>query len=108
MANNGNEPLYPADGVKTCKEITNSIKRIYEDYSQVYCNNFKEIKAILDNTKLLASWVNQIQIAETVKELEALYAESNTLDMDALRLRTLFERLDQLSDRGFFVRATEK
>jgi len=90
----GGSPQYPQDAIKTCKEIANNIQRIYDEYATIYSSNFKEIKNIIADTKNVSAMVNQIQLNQTLRDVEALYMESKTLDADNLRLKTLFDRLE--------------
>lgn len=60
----------------------------------IYSNNFKEIRSIISDTKNVSVMVNQIQLNQTLREVEALYSESRTMDADNLRLKTLFDRLE--------------
>lgn len=92
--NKGTQIQYPQDAIKSCKEIANSIQRIYDEYTTIYSNNFKEIKSIIADTKNVSAMVNQIQLNQTLRDVEVLYTESKTLDGDNLRLRTLFDRLE--------------
>ena len=89
---------FPPDAIKSCKEIANNIKRTYDDYSSIYNSNFKEIKSIISDTKSVGTNINQIQLIKTIKYLEALYTESKNMDTDNLRLKTLFERLDDMAE----------
>ncbi len=92
--NKGGQVQYPQDAIKTCKEIANSIQRIYDEYTTIYSNNFKEIRSIIADTKNVSAMVNQIQLNQTLRDVETLYTESKSLDADNLRLKTLFERLE--------------
>ncbi len=93
--NKGNGQVqYPPDAIKTCKELANNIQRIYDEYTTIYNNNYKEIKAILADTKNVSAMVNQVQLNQTIRDIEALYTESKTMDTDNLRLKTLFDRLE--------------
>jgi len=85
---------YPQDAIKSCKEIANNIQRIYDEYTTIYNNNFKEIKSIIADTKNVSAMVNQIQLNQTLRDLESLYTESKAMDADNLRLKTLFDRLE--------------
>lgn len=85
---------FPQDAVKSCKEIANNIQRIYEEYAEVYNNNFKEIKGIISDSKNMSVMVDQLQLNKTLRELEGLYTESKNIDNENLRLKTLFERLE--------------
>jgi hypothetical protein len=94
LSKGNNQVQYPLDAIKTCKEIANSIQRIYDEYSAIYNSNFKEIRSIISDTKNVSAMVNQIQLNQTLGDVEALYSESKTLDADNLRLKTLFDRLE--------------
>jgi hypothetical protein len=89
-----NPAQYPQDATKTCKEIANSIQRIYDEYTAIYNNNFREIKSIISDTRNVSVMVNHIQLNQTLRDVEALYTESRSIDADNLRLRTLFDRLE--------------
>jgi hypothetical protein len=92
--NKGTQVQYPSDAIKTCKEIANNIQRIYDEYTSIYNCNFKEIRSIISDTKNVSTMVNQIQLNQTLRDVESLYSESRALDADNLRLRTLFDRLE--------------
>jgi len=93
--NKGNDQVqYPQDAIKSIKETANNIQRIYEEYTTIYNNNFKEIKSIIADTKNVSAMVNQIQLNQTLRDLESLYTESKAMDADNLRLKTLFDRLE--------------
>jgi len=94
LNNSKNQIQFPQDAIKSCKEIANNIQRIYNDYTLIYNNNFKEIKSIISDTKNISPMVDQIQLNKTLKDLESLYTESKTMDSDNLRLKTLFDRLE--------------
>jgi hypothetical protein len=85
---------FPNDGVKTCKEIANSIQRIYDEYASIYSNNFKEIKNIISDTKSASITVDQLQLNKTLRDVESMYNESKNTDAGSMRLKTLFERLE--------------
>jgi hypothetical protein len=85
---------YPPDATKTCKEIANNIQRIYDEYTAIYNNNFREIRSIISDTRNVSVMVNHIQLNQTLRDVEALYTESRSIDADNLRLRTLFDRLE--------------
>ncbi len=90
----GSQIQFPQDAVKGCKEIANNIQRIYDEYASVYNSNYKEIKTVISDTKTVGTGVDGIKLNNTLKELEALYAESKSSDVTNLRLKTLFERLE--------------
>jgi hypothetical protein len=87
---------YPSDAVKSCKDIANNIRRIYDDYATLYDNNFEEIRDIIADTKPLSGNIDKTQLNETIREVELLYNESKGMDADNLRLKTLFERLERV------------
>jgi len=89
--------VFPPDAIRSCKDIANSIKRTYDDYAAIYNNNFKEIKSIISDTKNVSTGVNQSQLNKTIKDLETLYTESKNMDIDNMRLKTLFDRLDAVT-----------
>lgn len=94
-ANNSKGQIqFPQDAIKSCKEIANNIQRIYNEYTIIYNNNFKEIKSIISDTRNISAMVDQIQLNKTLKDLETLYNESKSMDADNLRLKTLFDRLE--------------
>ncbi|HEX6915962.1 MAG TPA: hypothetical protein VF145_12015 [Chitinophagaceae bacterium] len=90
------EAVFPADAISGCKAIANNIQRIYDDYSALYDNNYKVIRSIITDTRSACSGIDQVKLNKTMKELEALYNESRTMDADNLRLKTLQERVEQL------------
>jgi hypothetical protein len=87
---------FPQDAIKSCKEISNNIQRIYDEYSLIYNNNYKEIRSIISDTKNVSLLVDQVQLNKTLKDIESLYTESKAMDADNLRLKTLQERLEML------------
>jgi hypothetical protein len=95
-AANAAAPQFPADAVTGAKEIANTIQRIYDDYSLLYSNNFREIRHIITDAGNVSVSVDQIKLNKTVREIEALYNESKAVDADNLRLKTLQARLEQL------------
>jgi hypothetical protein len=95
--NNAGQLTFPPDAIKSCKDIANNIKRTYDDYATIYNSNFKEIKSIISDTKSVSTGVNQGQLNKTIKDLETLYTDSKNMDTDNLRLKTLFERLDAIT-----------
>ncbi len=91
------EAQFPLDAIKSCKEIANGIQRIYDEYANMYNTNFQEIKNIISNSRNLSSSVDQTQLNKTLKNLEQFYNESKSMDVDNLRLKTLFDRLELIS-----------
>jgi hypothetical protein len=94
--NKGTQVQFPQDVIKSCKEISNNIQRIYDEYSLLYNNNYKEIRSIISDTKNVSAMVDQIKLSKTLKDVETLYLESKTMDADNLRLKTLQDRLEIL------------
>jgi hypothetical protein len=94
LSKGNSQVQFPQDAIKSCKEIANNIQRIYDEYTTIYSNNFKEIKSIISDTRNVSAMVNQIQLNQTLRDVESLYTESKTMDADNLRLKTLFDRLE--------------
>lgn len=90
----GSQINFPQDAIKGCKEIAYNVQRIYDEYMKVYDNNYKEIKTIINDTKNVVTGVDQIKLTATLKELETLYLDSKNTDAANLRLKTLFDRLE--------------
>jgi len=88
---------YPSDGLKTAKELANSLQKLFNDYQKVYSENYQQIRTILMEAKNLGKAVNVQQVNTSLKEVEALYNESKTSDNLSLRFTTLFERLKNLT-----------
>jgi hypothetical protein len=87
---------YPSDGVKTAKDITNSLQKLFDEYQKLYTENFQQIRSILADTKSLGKNINARQVDASLKELEELYQDSKNTDVFGLRLATLSERLKNL------------
>jgi hypothetical protein len=87
---------YPGDGIKTAKEITHNIQKLFNEYQKIYAANYNEIKTILQSSKTLGKTINIKQVDASVKELDELYKESKDADILNLRLNTLTERLKHL------------
>jgi hypothetical protein len=87
---------YPSDGVKTAKDITYSLQKLFEEYQKLYTENFQQIRSILADTKSLGKNINARQVDASLKELEELYQDSKNTDVFGLRLATLSERLKNL------------
>ena len=90
----GTQLQFPQDAIKGSKEIANNVQRIYNEYTTIYNNNYKEIRSIINDTKATGAIVDQIKLNNTLKELEGLYNESKNTDVANLRLKTLYERLE--------------
>ena len=86
---------FPADIIKSCKEINTGLQRLYEEYTIVYNNNYKEIKSIITETKSVSTTVDQDQLNKTLKEIDGLFSESREADNNSLRFKTLTLRLEQ-------------
>ncbi|MCE3282145.1 MAG: hypothetical protein K0Q66_882, partial [Chitinophagaceae bacterium] len=93
---NGLVTSFPPDAITGAKNIANDIQRIYEDYSLLYSNNYKEIRNIITDVGNASMTIDKIKLNRTVRDIEALYNESKTVDADNLRLKTLQSRLDNL------------
>jgi hypothetical protein len=89
----GTQLQFPQDAIKGCKEIANNVQRIYDEYTNIYDNNYKEIKSVISDTKATGATIDQIKLNTTLKELEVSYNESKNIDASNLRLKTLMERL---------------
>ena len=86
----------PSDIIKSCKDVCTSLQRLYEEYSFIYTNNYKEIKGVISETKSVSNTVDQSQLNRTLKEIEGLYLESREADNNSLRFKTLLSRLELL------------
>lgn len=84
---------YPGDGIKTAKEIVYGIQKLFNEYQEVYSENFNEIRLILQQSKTLGNNINLKQVDDSVKELQELYDESRNADILNIRMNTLQERL---------------
>jgi hypothetical protein len=93
---NVEEIYFPADAIKTAKDINSTLNKIFAEYQKVYTNNYNDIKSILQETKQLGKNINVQQIDNSLTELQKLYNESKTADAITLRLSTLAERLKLL------------
>lgn len=87
---------FPADAIKTAKDITSTINKIFADYQKIYTANYNDIKSILQENKLLGNNINKQTIDNSLTELQTLYNDSKTADALTLRLTTLAERLKTL------------
>ena len=88
--------IFPSDAIKTAKDITATIQKIFAEYQKIYNANYNDIKNILQETKQLGRSINKIAIDNSLTELQNLYNESKTADALNLRLATLAERLKLL------------
>lgn len=88
---------FPPDAIKGCKEIANNIQRIYDEYAIIYNSNYKEIRSVIADTKTVITTADQLKLNTTLRDLDALYNESKTADADNLRLKTMFDRLETLT-----------
>ncbi|MCX6209298.1 MAG: hypothetical protein NTZ59_07265 [Bacteroidetes bacterium] len=89
QVNKNNSPYFPADAIKTAKEISNDIAKIYNDYQKLYNDNYNNMRAILLESKAISKTINAQQIDNTLAELLSLYNESKKADALNLRLITL-------------------
>ncbi len=87
---------FPTDAIKTAKDITSTIQKIFAEYQKIYTANYNDIKNILNETKQLGSNINKLTINNSLAELQTLYTESKNADVLILRIYTLTERLKTL------------
>lgn len=87
---------YPSDGIKTAKEISGTLQKLFNEYQKLYAENYQQIRNILLESKSLGKNINLNQVNASLKELEELYNESKNADVLSLRLATLSERLKTL------------
>ncbi len=88
--------VYPADGIRGAKEIAGVLQKLFADYQQVYDENYRLVRAVLMESKLLGRQVNLAEIETSLREVESLYRESRTSDELSLRIQSLSERLQAL------------
>ncbi len=93
QVNKNNSPYFPADAIKTAKEISNDVSKIYSDYQKLYNDNYNSMRVILLESKAISKTINSQQIDNTFADLLNLYNESKKADALNLRLLTLNERL---------------
>lgn len=91
-----NKLYFPADGISTAKDITNALRKLFEEYQKIYSENYLQIRAILQEAKSLGRNINTRQVDASLKELEVLYLDSKNSDILGLRLNTLSGRLKNL------------
>ncbi len=94
--NKNSSPYFPADAIKTAKEISGDVAKIYTDYQKLYADNYNNMRIILQESKAISKTINIQQIDNTLNELLSLYNESKKADALNLRLLTLNERLKVL------------
>ncbi len=87
---------YPADGIKSAKEIAYGLQKLFNEYLKIYADNYQQIRKILEEGRTLSRQVNTAQLETSLKDLQILFNESKTSDVHALRLETLMTRLDIL------------
>ncbi len=87
---------YPGDGIKTSKEVVYSLQKLFNEYQNIYTQNYTEIRMVLLQTKDLGKNINVKQVDQAVAEFDQLYKESKEADVLNLRLNTLSERLKYL------------
>ena len=90
-------PVYPSDGIKTAKEIAYTVQKLFEEYQKLYTDNYQQVRAVVLDSKSLGKNINLRQVEISLQELEVLYRESRDADQLALRLKTVFERLNVLT-----------
>ena len=90
------KPYFPSDAIKTAKDITSIIQKIFAEYQKIYTANYNDIKNILLETKTLGKRINTQTIDNSLTELQTLYNDSKNADVLNLRLNTLAERLKTL------------
>ncbi len=91
-----NNLYFPTDAIKTAKDITSTIQKIFAEYQKIYTANYNDIKNILNETKQLGSNINKQTINNSLAELQTLYTESKNADVLILRISTITERLKTL------------
>lgn len=96
LETSGHSFQYPSDGIKTAKDISNTLQKLFTEYQKVYADNYQQIRNILLQSKSLGKNINTQQVDASLKELEELYNDSMNSDSLSLRLTTLFERLKTL------------
>ncbi|HWI93535.1 MAG TPA: hypothetical protein VNT20_19780 [Flavisolibacter sp.] len=96
LQSSGRSFQYPSDGIKSAKDISNTLQKLFTEYQKVYTENYQQIKNILLQSKSLGKSINIQQVDASLKELEELYNDSKNSDALSLRFTTLFERLKTL------------
>lgn len=93
----GHTARYPSDGIKTAKDISNTLQKLFTEYQKLYDENYQQIKNILADSRSLGKSINTQQVDASQKELGELYNDSKHSDALSLRLATLLERLKTLA-----------
>ena len=88
--------IYPADAIKSGKDIVYGIQKLFTEYQKIYSDNYNQIKQILSQSKELGKHIDIRQVDNALQELQQLYAESKDADVLNIRLNTLSERLKAL------------
>jgi hypothetical protein len=88
--------VYPADAIKSGKDIVYGIQKLFTEYQKIYSDNYNQIKQILLQSKELGKHIDSRQVDNALQELQQLYAESKDADVLNIRLNTLSERLKTL------------
>jgi len=88
---------YPADGIKTSKEIVYDVQKLFTEYQKLYLDNYTVTRNIVLQSKELGKTVDAKKIEASLKELDQLFIESKDADIINLRLNTLSERLKVLT-----------
>ena len=91
-----NNIFFPSDAIKTAKDITSTIQKIFAEYQKIYTANYNDIKNILQESKSLGKGINTQQIDNSLNDLQQLYNDSKNADVLNLRISTLSERLKTL------------
>ncbi|WP_460570927.1 hypothetical protein [Flaviaesturariibacter terrae] len=88
---------YPSDAIKTAKDLSGNLQKLFADYQKIYSENYQQVRGILNDTRQLGKRINTQQLDLSLKEVEELYTASRSSDGLGLRLGTLQERLRLLS-----------
>jgi hypothetical protein len=91
-----NNIVFPGDAIKTAKDITSTIQKIFAEYQKIYTANYNDIRNILQETKQLGKNINKQTIDNSISELQTLFNESKNADALILRISTLTDRLKTL------------
>lgn len=90
-------PHYPSDGMKSAKDIANSLQKLFNEYQKIYTDNYQQIRSILLDAKKLGKSIDLRQVDASIKDIDELYNDSKNADALSLRLNTLSERLKVLT-----------
>lgn len=85
--------VYPSDGIKSSKEIAYTIQKLFEAYQKIYSENYRQVRTILTDSKLLGRQINVKQLDASLAEIDRLFSESRSSDLLGLRIATLNDRL---------------